>query len=106
MAGAMKTRRRDGFRASDEKSNTNGCKKQLSSSRHVAVCFEKIFGFDYYYCYYYYYSYYYSKPPHGNRNQMFFGFSVRVQVFRVDGFGLGFRVNCFVLKAWGSQCKD
>ena len=63
----------------------------------MAVCFEKIFGFDYYY---------YSKPPHGNRNQMFFGFSVRVQVFRVDGFGLGFRVNCFVLKAWGSQCKD
>ena len=31
-----------------------------------AVCFEKMFGFDYYYYYYYY-----SKPPHGNRNQIF-----------------------------------
>ena len=75
VAGAMKTRRRHGFGASDVKSSTNGCKKQLSSSRPVAVCFEKIFGFDYYY--------YYSKPPHGNRNQMFFW--VLCVVFRCSG---------------------
>ena len=65
-------------------------KKQLSSSRHVAVCFEKIFGFDYY-----------SKPPHGPRNRMFFVVFCAgsgVQVFRVDGLGSRFKVNCCVLK--------
>ena len=44
--------------------------------------------------------------PDSTPEQNVGGFSVWVQVFRVDGFGLGFRVNRLVLKVWGSQCKD
>ena len=45
-------------------------------------------------------------PLTGIETKCLFWSSVWVQVFRVDGFGLGFRVNCFVLEVWGSQCKD
>ena len=37
-------------------------------------------------------------PLTGIETKCFLGFSAWVQVFRVDGFGLRLRVNCFVLK--------